>query len=390
MIHAFSTFLRTTFTALLVVIVAGCSTNPVTGGSSVSMMSASQERQIGRQNYAPMQQKEGGALTRHRQIENYVNRVGQKIAVHADRQFDWEFVVINNGSANAWALPGGKIAINRGLLTELGSEAELAAVLGHEIVHAAAGHGAQSMGRAQLLNIGLILAGVAAHDSEYRELAQLGAGVGAALVSSKYGRNAEYEADKYGIKYMSRAGYDTHAAVDLQQTFVRLKQGKGASGFSKLFASHPPSQSRVKANAAETLKYPKGGILGKNEYRKMVAPLVREKPAFKLYDEGIHAYKKRNFKLAEAKANAAIRALPVEGSFYTLKGASLEQMNNPQAAISQYSEAIKRSKTYFQPFMMRGQLYAKMGRRAEARRDLEAAYRLFPAEEIKKMIQAVR
>jgi len=390
MIHPLSTFLRTTFTVLLVAVIAGCSTNPVTGGSSVSMMSASQERQIGRQNYAPMQQKEGGALTRHTQIERYVNTVGQKIARHADRQFDWEFVVINNGSANAWALPGGKIAVNRGLLTELGSEAELAAVLGHEIVHAAAGHGAQSMGRAQLLNIGLIIAGVAAHDSEYRELAQLGAGVGAALISSKYGRNAEYEADKYGIKYMAQAGYNPNAAVDLQQTFVRLKQGKGASGFSKLFASHPPSQNRVKANAAEAQKYPVGGAFKKNEYRRMIAPLVREKPAFKLYDEGVQAYKKRNYKLADSKARAAIRALPVEGSFYILRGATFEKTGNQQSAIAQYSEAIKRSRTYFQPFMMRGQLYAKLGRRADARRDLETAYRLFPAEEIKKMLQAVQ
>ena len=81
------------------------------------------------------------------ELTKYVNEVGQRLAAVSDRKLPYEFVVINNSVPNAWALPGGKIAVHRGLLIELNSEAELAAVLGHEIVHAAARHGAKGMER---------------------------------------------------------------------------------------------------------------------------------------------------------------------------------------------------------------------------------------------------
>ncbi len=133
---------------------------------------------------------------------------------------------------NAWALPGGKIAINRGLLTELKSEAELAAVLGHEIVHAAARHGAKAQERGTLLQVGLAAAQIGAAvsdvDTNVAGLLIQGAGVGAQLVQQKYGRDQELESDQYGMKYMKLAGYDPWGAVTLQETFVRLSQQEGA------------------------------------------------------------------------------------------------------------------------------------------------------------------
>ena len=115
----------------------------------------------------------------------YVNEVGQKLAAVADRKLPYEFVVLNNSVPNAWALPGGKIAVNRGLLTELKNEAELAAVLGHEIVHAAARHGAKAQERGTLLQVGLaaaqIGAAVSGVDTNVAGLLIQGAGVGAQL-----------------------------------------------------------------------------------------------------------------------------------------------------------------------------------------------------------------
>ncbi len=137
------------------------------------------------------------------------------------------------------ALPGGKIVINRGLLVELKSEAELAAVLGHEIVHAAARHGAKGMERGILLQGVVMAAGIASQNSEYSQLAVGGAGIAAQLLTQKYGRDAEREADLYGMRYMSRAGYDPRAAIDLQQTFVLLSAGRDNNWLNGLFASHP-------------------------------------------------------------------------------------------------------------------------------------------------------
>ena len=114
----------------------------------------------------------GGDYVADPAVQAYVQEVGAKLAAVSDRSLPYEFAVINNSTPNAWALPGGKIAINRGLLTELDSEAELAAVLGHEIVHAAARHSAQSVQRGALLQAAVLVTGVAAADSDYGEVAR--------------------------------------------------------------------------------------------------------------------------------------------------------------------------------------------------------------------------
>jgi beta-barrel assembly-enhancing protease len=132
---------------VLVLVLAACGTNPVTGKKEVQFVSESSELATGAREYAPTRQSEGGDLKILPELTVYVNGVGQKLAAVSDRQLPYEFTVLNSSVPNAWALPGGKIAINRGLLTELDNEAELAAVLSHEIVHAAARHGAKAQER---------------------------------------------------------------------------------------------------------------------------------------------------------------------------------------------------------------------------------------------------
>ena len=123
----------------------GCAVNPVTGKNELALISQSQEIEIGRENYSPSIQMQGGNYTVNRELTSYVSEIGMKLTAVSDRKLPYEFTVLNNSTPNAWALPGGKIAVNRGLLLELKNEAELAAVLGHEIVHAAARHSAQQM-----------------------------------------------------------------------------------------------------------------------------------------------------------------------------------------------------------------------------------------------------
>ena len=139
-----------------VLVLAACTINPVTGDRELALISAADEVAIGEQQYAPSQQMQGGDYTLDPQLTAYVAEVGQSLAAVSDRALPYEFVVLNSSVPNAWALPGGKIAVNRGLLVELQSEAELAAVLGHEIVHAAARHGALAMQRGMLLQGALL------------------------------------------------------------------------------------------------------------------------------------------------------------------------------------------------------------------------------------------
>ena len=189
--------------ALMLVLLSGCAVNPVTGERQFMTVSPQDELRMGEQNYVPMQQSQGGLHDVDQALTEYVRNVGAKVAAQSGVQLPYEFVVLNNSVPNAWALPGGKIAINRGLLTELGSEAELAAVLGHEVVHAAARHTAQQLSRSMIMQ-GLVLAtAVVAGDSDYGNLAVGSASVAAQLITVKYGRGAELESDRYGMQYLS-------------------------------------------------------------------------------------------------------------------------------------------------------------------------------------------
>ncbi len=196
----------------------------------------------------------------------YVESVGNRLAAQAKRDLPYEFHVLNDSTPNAWALPGGKIVVNRGLLTELNSEAELAAVLGHEIVHADAAHGARQQSKGMLTQVGMVAAmvfGSSMADSEMgQQVAMMVPQLGAQLITTKYGRDAERESDLYGMQYMSAAGYNPQGAVELQETFVKLSASRRSDWLSGLFASHPPSKERVANNKATAKTLPEGGEFG--------------------------------------------------------------------------------------------------------------------------------
>src|SRR5690606_22486654 len=139
------------FILSLTTILVGCVANPVTGTNEFVFIEEPQEIMIGQKVFTEMQNQEGGLYTQHADVTAYVKKVGKKLAKVSDRpNLPYEFVVLNNPVPNAWTLPGGKIAINTGLLSALESEAELAAVLSHEIVHAAGRHGAQQLEKSVL------------------------------------------------------------------------------------------------------------------------------------------------------------------------------------------------------------------------------------------------
>lgn len=258
------------FTLLTAFCLSGCSVNPVTGKNELSFISTSKELDIGKKNYVPYQQQ-GGRYSVDPDLNRYVSDIGKRLASLSGRpNLPYEFVVLNNGVPNAWALPGGKIAINRGLLMELEDEAQLAAVLGHEIVHAAGKHSVQKMQQSILLGIGVQATAIAAQGTEYGRAAAAGAGVGAGLWSARYGREQELESDAYGIDYMVKAGYDPHAAVELQETFLRLSQKNGGSSswIKGLFASHPPSQERVNKNRAKATAIGSGGVRNRKAFQR--------------------------------------------------------------------------------------------------------------------------
>ena len=367
--------------AFCLVLVAACSVNPVTGENELSLMSQNDELNLGRQQYSPTQQSQGGQYYLDSELTFYVSSVGKKLAGVSDRpDLPYEFVILNNSAANAWALPGGKIAVNRGLLLQLQDEAELAAVLGHEIVHAAARHTAARMTKNQILGVGVAVLGIGLGDNEYQDLILGGAGLGSQLVQSKYGRDAELESDFYGMRYMVKAGYDPKGAIDLQKTFVRLSQNKQSDIVSDLFASHPPSQERVDTNIMTAATLDNDGIRNKTLYQQRIHQLKTDQPAYEAYDEGKKALKDKNYSAALSLANKAISIQSKESIFYELKGLSLEGSEDQKGALAAYNRAIKLNNQLFSHYLHRGLLKQTMSDNKGAELDLIASKKLLPTQ----------
>ncbi len=369
---------------LLTVLIAlsfasGCAVNPVTGKQELQFVSTPQEIALGVQNFSPSRQMQGGDYLLDPALTDYIQQIGQRLAAVSDRpELPYEFALLNNSVPNAWALPGGKIAINRGLLLELGSEAELAAVLGHEIVHAAARHGAKSMERGMLLQGALLAVQLSARDNRYANFIVGGAQMGAMLLSQKYGRTAELESDYYGMRYMAEAGFDPEAAVDLQETFVRLSEGRPTDWLSGLFASHPPSQARVEKNRETASELGSRGDYGRERYQAAIAGILRNKGAYDRYDEAIEAANENRIDEALALVTEAARIEPRESKFHSLLGDIAAHRKDYRAAISHYDAAVARNPEYFQNYLGRGLTYEALNELGNAEEDLKRSIALLP------------
>jgi predicted Zn-dependent protease len=370
--------IRTLVAIVAVAVSSACAVNPLTGDRELMLVSGEQDIAIGEQNYVPMQQSQGGVYDVDPVLTEYVTEVGMKVARQSGVDLPYEFVVLNNSVPNAWALPGGKMAINRGLLTEMGSEAELAAVLGHEVTHAAARHSAQQQSRGMLTQGVVVATTIATSDSGYGDLVAAGAGIAGQLTLMKYGRDAELESDKYGMRFMSKAGYDPQGAVTLQETFVRLSEGRDQDWISGLFASHPPSQERVDANRKRAKNLPPGGIIGVERYQAAMEKTMAAVPAYEAYDKGRKALGEKNADEALALANEALSMFPEEANFHALRGDARLMNKQYDMAVTNYNRAIDRRDTFFYYHLQRGMANHELGRADAAVSDLERSLELLP------------
>lgn len=227
-----------------------CKTVPYTGRKNLVLISSDQEAQLGLDAYKEALAK--AELSKDAEKTALVKRVGGKLAAAADRpDFEWEFNLIQDDkTVNAWCLPGGKVAVYTGLLPVAKDEAGLAVVMGHEIAHALARHGAERMSQGLMAQAGGVLVDLAAamanKPAQTRQLYQqaYGAGVqvGALL---PFSRAQESEADRIGLILMAKAGYDPEAAVGFWGRMAKAGGG-GGEGLEKYLSTHPSHGDRIK------------------------------------------------------------------------------------------------------------------------------------------------
>lgn len=365
---------------------SACTVNPVTGQSELELVSTAQQIQIGEQQYGPSQQMQGGVYKVDPELSRYVSEVGQRLAAESPAQLPYEFVVLNNSVPNAWALPGGKIAINRGLLVELRNEAELAAVLGHEIVHAAARHGAKSMERGLLLQSAVMATQIGADGVPLGDTLVQSVQTGASLINQKYGRDAERESDFYGTRYLAQAGYDPYAAVTLQETFVRLSQSSGSaeakSWTDGLFASHPPSEERVANNRSlvETLRSEGygNGEYGADRYQAAIRTIKRDVPAYEQLDLARAAVFDGAYDQAIEHVQQALAAQNEEAQFHAMRGEIRARQGRYEDAVTNFDRAVARDPEFFSFYLGRGMAKARSDEPEQAAQDLNRSLQLLP------------
>ena len=238
----------------------GCATNPVSGSSNIVFMSEAKEIQIGSANDPKIRTQYG--VYDNPTLQAYVQRIGLKLTAQSHRpNLDYHFTVLDSPEVNAFALPGGYVYITRGLMAYLNSEAELAAVLGHEIGHVTARHGVRQHTAATATGfMGAVISiatGVQATQDLFNNV------LGNAILSG-YGRDHELEADRLGAEYIARANYDPQAMIKVigvlknQEEFEKKRaaaENRRPRIYHGVFASHPSADQRLQEVVAEADKY---------------------------------------------------------------------------------------------------------------------------------------
>jgi predicted Zn-dependent protease len=226
--------------------ICGCGAIPYTHRRQLLLISAGEETQLGLTSY--QQALSQAKLSSDAEATAMVRRVGERLAKAADKpDYKWEFNLIDDPkTVNAWCMPGGKVAVYSGILPMTRDENGLAVVLGHEISHALARHGAERMSQGLVAQLGgaALNVALANRPAETQALAAQAYGAGAQVgVLLPFSRKQESEADHIGLILMAKAGYDPANAVPFWERMVAM--GKGGGGLERYLSTHPPDAQRI-------------------------------------------------------------------------------------------------------------------------------------------------
>lgn len=317
---------------IILLLPVSCAINPVTGERELMLISESQELAIGRE-AAPSLEWEFGGRYHDRELELYLEDIVKRIWRNSERShLPVKFYIQNTSIPNAFALPG-YVTITRGLLSGLENEAQFVAVMGHEIGHVMARHTAQRLSRVTLQRLGMAIGAEAlAGKSRGETLLTLGA-IGSSLLLLKYDRDQELQADRLGVRYMARLGYDpaealkAHKKVEMLVKEYLKRTGKSPAngGFiTELFSTHPRTEMRLKEIQAMIKELPPYLIKGDGKFRERFQAAVKNirkiNEVYFIYDEAESYYRKKRLQMAEERLNKAIRLNDRQPPFYNLLG----------------------------------------------------------------------
>lgn len=386
------------FSSLLVclALLSGCAVNPVTGQSQLMLVSEEQEIEMGRQLYpnALWGAEGGGGEYRDEALKSYLKGVVLNIHRISHRpNLPVDFAVQNSSVPNAWAIPG-HVVMTRGLLAGLENEAEFAFVMGHEMGHVAARHSAAQMSKGMLTQAVLAGAGIAVGGSPYSDMAMTLGALGGNLLLLQYSRSDELEADRLGIVYMSRLGYDPRNAVSAHRNLEKISNDymrslgqntQERSFFGDLLSSHPRTAVRIdeieRIIGATPRSAPRGDGADRARFQTMTARVRKTNVIYRdQYDRALRAAKGGN--LTEA-SNLISRAITLDGSqapFHGLQGLIYLERKNYDGAEKSFQAALRLDPNYQPAHRGLGMVDYTSGRYQEGIAHLQRSVALFPED----------
>jgi beta-barrel assembly-enhancing protease len=380
----------------LLLTLGGCAVNPVSGRSELMLVSEQEEIEMGRRLYpnALYGAEGGGGEYKDEQLKNYLKSIVVDIHRVSHRpNLPVDFAIQNSTLPNAWAIPG-HVVITRGLLAGLDNEGEFTFVMGHEMGHVAARHSASQMSYGMLSQILVTGAGVALAGSQYSDAALTFGSLGAGLLLLKYSRDDELEADRLGLQYMTRLGYNPQHALGAHKNLERIsseymkslgQSQEERSFFGDLLTTHPRTSVRVEEIQHMMNQFPQGPRRGdgtnRGRFQEMVAGMRKSHTAYRdYYDKAVVAAKKGNMADASSLISKALAADSNQAAFHGLNGLIMLERKNYDGAERSFNAALRLDQAYQPAHRGLGVLRYVRENYPEAIQYLQRSVALFPED----------
>ncbi len=361
---------------------SGCATSPVTGKSILVGMSEAQEKQTDAQ-VAPHQFSQDLGAIQDEAVNRYVSGIGERMGALTHRpQMPYSYRVLNANYVNAYTFPGGAMGVTRGILAELDDEAQLAALLGHELGHVNARHAAQRQGQSLVAQAALAGLNMAAQSSDWGGLMSMGGQIGASALLAGYSREHEREADALGQEYLVKAGYPATGMVRLHQLLVAEEQA-APSLLQTMFSTHPMSRERRDAaQAAADARYRISNSLdaGRERFMDSTASLRRIRPTIDACKKGETAMAAKQYAGAQTEFQTALARTPRDYASNLRMAQCLQAQGQTAKAASYADNAREIYPQEAQAYKLAGVLALQQRDAGRAYQNLDRFDRLLPGD----------
>lgn len=379
------------FVAVLAVVASSCTVNPVTGKSELDLLGEARELELGRELYPKYTQVSLGEVD-DQALQAYVQSVGISLARVSHRpKLPYEYNAVNDPDVNAYALPGGKISITRGLLARMDSEDELAAVLGHETGHVTARHSAAQYSRQVLAQ--LLLTGAAvymeAKDVEHRELYLFGGMIGGSLLMARYSRDQERQADDLGFQYLIEAGYNPDGMTGVMEALLAAHE-REPNLLERMFASHPLTTERLET-ARELVARQSQEVRNRPEHRRRYldrsAQMRAARPAYDRVAAARRMLADDQLGTALRELRQAVDELPNDGVPRAFLATAEAEAKRGGAAMRSAARGANDARKVYFAQTVAGQVFFDNRRWAEALSFLNRALEILPEQAEAEMMR---